>query len=442
MKRNILILLLLCGMPVFHLSAQILSLDSCKHYALEHNKQIKTAKMNVEAADEEIKNIRTNFFPKINVQAVTFRSSDYLLNIKTPQTDLSVYDGNLDNLGSATEYAYVPSLSIKTLDYLNTGMVTAIQPVYMGGKIRAGYKLGKVGKDISENQLSVSTEEFYWTLVSLNAKRRTLDSYEKMLNSLLGDVKVSYDAGLTEKSDLLKVEMQLSQIAANKLKLENGITITEMALCQHIGIDYHGHITLQDTTFTSVSPQSFFRQPDQAVKERTEYKLLNKAVDVEVLQKKLDRAEYLPQLSVGAIEQYLDVADQNNTFGLAFATLSIPISDWWGGSHKLKEQELKIDIAKTNREDKMEKLRLQIEKAYQQLTESYQQINVAGTTLKQAQEHLNVVTDNWKAGIMSTSDLLEAQAKYQESKDNLVDAQSTYQLRKTYYLQAIAALKY
>ncbi len=422
MKRNI-ILLLLCGMPVFHLSAQILSLDSCKHYALEHNKQIKTAKMNVEASDEEIKNIRTNFFPKVSVQAIAFRSSDYLLNIK--------------------------ALDIKTLDYLNTGMATAIQPVYMGGKIRTGYELGKLGKDVSEKQLSlrtedviVKTEEYYWTLVSLNAKRRTLDSYEKMLNSLLRDVKVSYEAGLTEKSDLLKVEMQLSQVAANRLELENGITITEMALCQHIGIDYRGHIALQDTIFTSIPPQTFFQEPEQATKERIEYKLLNKAIDAEVLQKKLDRAEYLPQLSVGAAAQYLDVADQDNTFGLAFATLSIPISDWWGGSHKLKEQELKIDIAKTNREDKMEKLRLQVEKAYQQLTESYQQINVAGTTLNQAQEHLNVVTDNWKAGIMSTSDLLEAQAKYQESRDKLVDAQSTYQIRQTYYLQAIAALKY
>lgn len=448
MKRYILSILLI-GVSMAQLQAQTLSLDSCKYDALEHNKKIKEAKLKVEESGEVAKNAYTNFFPKVDAQAFAMKSSDYLLDIKTPEMNLPVYDGNLANLATANQFAYVPSMDIQSLDYLNVGMVTATQPIYAGGRVRSGYKLASLGEKINEESLTlttqqviVKTEEYYWTLVSLNAKLQTLDSYDKMLNSLLKDVQVSYDAGLIQKSDLLKVKLKLNEIHANKLKLNNGIALTKMALCQHIGIPYSDGLTLADTTFTNVLPQSLFAQPEAALANRSEYQMLNKAIDAEILQKRLAKGEFMPQLAVGVMGQYLDIADKQNTYGIAFATLKIPISDWWGGSHKLQAHKIKIDLAKNNLDEKSELLKLQMEKAYKELTESYQQIAVAESLEKEAKEHLKVVNDNYEAGIMSTSDLLEAQAIYQESEDGVVNAQSTYQIRQVYYKQAIATLNY
>lgn len=448
MKRYIIpILLIVAGLT--QLQAQTLSLDSCKFYALEHNKKIKEAKLKVNESEEVAKSAYTNFFPKVDAQAFAMKSSDYLLDMKTPEMNLPVYDGNPANLATATQYAYVPSMNIQSLDYLNVGMVTATQPVYAGGRVRSGYKLASLGEKINEEslvlttqQVVVKTEEYYWTLVSLNAKLNTLNSYEKMLNSLLKDVQVSYDAGLIQKSDLLKVQLKINEIHANKLKLNNGIELTKMALCQHIGIPYSDSLTVADTTFADVLPQSLYARPEAALTNRSEYQMLNKAIDAQILQKRLAKGEFMPQLAVGVMGQYLDIADQHNTYGIAFASLKIPISDWWGGSHKLQEHKIKIDIAKNNLDEKSELLKLQMAKTYKELTESYQQITVAKSLEKEAREHLKVVTDNYEAGIMSTSDLLEAQATFQEAEDGLVNAQSTYQIRQVYYKQAIAALNY
>ena len=79
-----------------------------------------------------------------------------------------------------------------------------------------------------------------------------------------------------------------------------------------------------------------------------------------------------------------------------------------------------------------------MEKAYKELTESYKQISVAQSLVAQSREHLQVITDNYEAGILSTSDLLEAQAIFQESQDGLINAKSVYQIRQVYYKQAIA----
>lgn len=429
------------------LPAQVLSLDSCKQYALENNKRIKEARLNVRASEEIKKNAYTNFFPKVNAQVFTVRSSDYLLDIETPGMDLPVYDGNPASLENPTQFAYVPAMNIQALDYLNVGMVTATQPVYAGGKIRSGYRLATLGTEISKENLDLSTrdvivktEEYYWSLVSLQTKKRTLESYEKLLNNLLKDVNVSYDAGLIKKSDLLKVEMELNEVEANKLKLDNGIEMLKMTLCQHIGISYSESVALQDTAFLIETPEKLYVSPEEALLNRTEYQLLNDAVNAEVLQKRLSTGDYLPQIAVGVQGQYLDIIDQQNTYGIAFATLSIPISDWWGGNHKIKEHNIKIDIAKNNLNENVELLKLQIAQSFNELQESFKQISVAESRVVQANEHVRVITDNYNAGIVSTSDLLEAQAMYQESQDGLVDAKSTYQIRQVYYKQAISKL--
>jgi outer membrane protein TolC len=95
-------------------------------------------------------------------------------------------------------------------------------------------------------------------------------------------------------------------------------------------------------------------------------------------------------------------------------------------------------MAQNSKAEKSELLLLQINKSYLELTESYDQIQVATNSLDEAQEYLNVVRDNYEAGIVTTSDLLEAQAMLQKSQDGLVNAQTRYKINMANYLLAIA----
>ena len=444
MKRYIIILILLGTLPSF-INAQILSLDSCKIYALENNKRLKEAKMQVEASAEVKKNAFTNYFPTIDAGALAMRSSKDLIKAEIPAMDLPVYDGNLSSLASATEFAYFPGGAIGLLDYANVAYATAVQPLYAGGRISTGNKLASIGKELSEHNLSlttedvlVKTEEYFWTIVALKEKSKTLNSYEKLLNSLKQDVTVSYNAGLIQKSDLLKVELELNKVESNKLKLNNGLSLLKMTLCQHIGIPYSKDIDFDGSTMEVLDPGVLYGNPDVALLNRNEYQMLNKVIDVETLKEKLTLGEYLPQLAIGVQGMYLDMLNDENTYGLAFATLSVPISSWWGGSHKIQEHKIMVNIAKNNLQEKSELILLQIDKAYKDLSESYKQISVAKSSSMQAIEHLKVIRDNYDAGIVSTSDLLEAQAMHQQSQDELVDSQAIYKIKKAYYLQAIA----
>jgi len=446
MKNIILYIILGCILVSVPVTAQTqnIKLDSAKVLALENNKHLKDARYKLESSEKVKESAFTNFFPKVNVSGFAMRSSDYLLDIQTPEMNLPVYDGNQANLPNATQFAYVPSLSIQSLDYMNTAMLTATLPIYAGGRIRNGNNLAQLGIDINQEQLNLSTdqvltttEEYYWKLVALKEKKITLNNYENLLLRLQKEVQDYYDAGLINKSDLLKVKLELNKIEINKLKLNNGIEMLKMVFCQHIGITYNQSFNINDSIVSILPPENYFMATDKALENRKEFVMLNKAIEAEELQKKMALGEYLPQLAVGASGMYLDAFDQNNTYGLAFATLSIPISDWWGGSKKLQEQDIKIKIAENNLEDKSELLQLQMTKSYTDLIISYKQIEIAKTSLNQSLEYQKELEDTFDAGITNTSDLLEARALAQQAKDYLIDAKSSYKITAANYLLTI-----
>jgi outer membrane protein TolC len=426
-----------------HAQSRTLSIDSCKIYALKYNKTIKNADLDVKSALETKKSTYTNYFPKVSAMGMAMKSADYLVKGTIPSMNLPVYDGTLANLASATQYAYVPNIPIKTLNYMNMASISVTQPLFAGGRIVNGNKLAKIGYEVSQEkklmsstEVLVKTENLYWNTIALQDKLTTLDSYEKLLNQLLSDVSVSVKAGLTQRSDLLKVQLKMNEVEMNKMKLENGINLSTRALCQHIGISYDSTLQLIQPLVPTELPQSTSENSD-VVKNRHEYQLLNKSLEVEKLQKKMVLGEYLPQVALGGIGFVNDIAHTTSSNALAYVSVSIPISDWWGGSHKLKESQFKIEQAANKLNETSELLNLQIEQAKNELNETRFQIKTSQSSIDQAKENLKVVNDNYKAGASSMSDLLEAQTLYQDAQNQLSDAICTYKIKKANYLSAI-----
>jgi outer membrane protein TolC len=443
MKKQVLIIILSFSFGLT--MAQELTLDSCKSLTLANNKKIIEARLKVEESEQVKKQAFTNYFPHVSGGFVAMKANDYLLQSEIPEANLPVYDGNPANLATASQFAYFPGMDVNLLDYTNLGYLAAVEPVYMGGQVRNGNKLASLGQEISAHELILSeeeavikTEEQYWTLVSLKEKMKTIISYEKLLDTLHKDVSLYYDAGLIGRADLLKVELKQNELQGNKLKLQNGIDMVSMALCQNMGIQYAPSVQIISEELKPSVIESYFMNSDAVYQNRQEYQMLQKAVDAEELRKKMARGENMPQMAVGVQGLYLDLNESQTTRGLAFVTLNVPISGWWSGSHEIKQHQIKIEMAENRLAESSELFVLQIEKAYKDLIESHQQISIASKSVEQVQEHLKVTRDNYDAGIVNTSDMLEAQAMFQEAKDNYSDALCTSQIRLAQYKKATA----
>jgi len=416
-KYFVLFIMILCLNQIY--AQKSLTLQESKQLALQNNAKSKNSRLEIEASRQIKKSAFTNFFPSISAGGATFEAQKGLVGM---------------SLGG---------MSISMLEKGTFGFINVIQPVFAGGRILNGNKLARLGVEVSElqekmarNEIILKSEEQYRTIVSLEEKYKTVLKYEELLNSILRQVEDAFNSGIVMKNDVLKVKLKLSELMLNKSKLENGRKLAAMAFCQYIGIPYEEGIVFGDAMEVTDTPQSSYTENAEALKMRNEYNLLQKSVEAEELQTKMKLGEYLPQAGIGISGLYMKIDDgESNTRGLVFGTISVPISQWWSGSHELQERSIKEDIAKNNFKNNSELLLLQMEKAWQDLTDSYKQYQLSVQSKEQAEENLKVNNDSYKNGLINVSDLLEAQALCQQMQDQYTDAKVNYLIKKTAYLQ-------
>ena len=257
---------------------------------------------------------------------------------------------------------------------------------------------------------------------------------DTLLAGIHKDVDVAVRAGLVMPNDLLQVQLRRNDIQSQRLKLQNGISIVRLLLSQYCG--------LRDTSFV-ISYQSDVTSPlvtkqdhRQALLGTVEYQLLGKQVEATSLQKKMAVGQNLPSVAVGAGYNYHNLLDNNHSFGMVFATVSVPISDWWGGSHAIKRRKIEHQKAVEQLEDNAQQLQIRMQNAWNGVEESHQQLVLAQRSIEQSEENLRLNRNYYKAGISKMSDLLEAQMLYQQSLDRRTDAYADLQLRLLEYKQA------
>ncbi len=200
---------------------------------------------------------------------------------------------------------------------------------------------------------------------------------------------------------------------------------------------------LRDTSFViayqtdASSPLLSKQDHDQALSATAEYQLLGKQVEAANLQKKLAVGQNLPTVAVGAGYTYHNLLDNDHTFGMLFATVNVPITDWWGGSHAIKRRKIEYQKAEEQFIDNAELLKIRMQNAWNGVEESYQQLLLAQLSIEQAEENLRMNRDYYRAGTSKMSDLLEAQLLYQRACDKHTDAYADYQNKLLEYRQAI-----
>jgi outer membrane protein len=436
--KKLTFILLLC--PAV-LCAQPYTLEQCKKMALDNNYALKNSRLDYNMADETKKEAFTKYFPSVSATGMSFKASEYMID---ENIDLSQFAQLFGSLGvDVAKLGFPSSYPIQKMKDGTIGMVTAMQPVFAGGQILYGNKLAKVGRDVSKLQINLSeneviskTEEYFWQIVALKEKLKTLDTAGTQLDEIHKTVKASVDAGVTMRNDLLRVELQQQNIESNHVKVENGIKVYKLLLCNQTGVD-KGGFDIAVSEFPLVqNPGEYHIDAAAGVQRRVEKQLLDKSVEVAGLQKKMALGKNLPTVAVGAGYLHHNMLDKDVDLGLMFATVSVPISSWWGGVHAIHREKYNEMKAENERKNMQELMEVEIESKWNELEESWLQILIAQKSTIASIENLRLNKDFYNAGTVSLTDMLDARTLLQKSRDQYTDACATYFLKLSAYLQA------
>ena len=311
-KISIIIFLSLIVLQV--LGQEKLSLKDSRELALEYNQKIKIADQMIAENQSNVKLAFTHFLPNFSAGG-SYNYYHDIDDINIPgsflKTASSLGEAQNGNF-TGTSDVYMPGLNLQmgNVDYHSANLQVA-QPIYMGGKIRSAYSMSKLGSEISiynkklqSSNVLLDTDQAYWNLVSVKEKVALAKQYVAMLSTLVQDLQNAFDLEITTKNELLKAQVQLNQARLDLFRIENGYVLSQMSLCQVIGKDLKSDVVATDTSIlvNKNTIQADYMQ--KALLNRPELLMQAKQVQISKEQVKYARADYLPQMGVGASYSY------------------------------------------------------------------------------------------------------------------------------------------
>lgn len=422
------------------------SLEQILDSARQNNITLRNAQRSIDAAHQQRKEAFTKFFPNISGTGLWFNANKGMAETTINPSEVipaDVAKSLASSLPASALAALSNPISISMMKNGTIAGVSAVQPVFAGGQIVNGNRLARIGEEaaslqlqLSENEVEKNAEQYFWQMVTLQEKLKTIAAVESMLKDIHKDVDVAVRAGIALNNDLLQVQLRQNDTESQRLKLLNSISTIRLLLAQYCGLrDTSFILTINGTDPAAELP--VYQSPSEALPTTAEYRLLGKQVEAAKLQKDIAVGENLPSVAVGAGYNYHNLMETNHTFGMIFATVSVPISDWWGGSHAIKRKKIEYQKAIDEQQDKAQLLQIRMQSAWNCVTEARQQLDIAQRSIKQAEENLRLNRNFYRAGTSKMSDLLEAQMLYQQALDHRADAFAEYHNKVLEYKQAI-----
>ncbi len=389
--------------------------------ALQNNVRMKNADNNLEAARQAKKQAFTKYFPTVSATGIGYMADKGLL-----------------------EMSLAPGMEMSMMKNGIMGGVSAQLPLFTGGRILNANRLADVGVEtsrqqrrMSHNEVVLTAETYFWQAVMLKEKLKTVEAVERQLDKFAKDADAAVNARVTDRNDLLQINLKKNETRSNRITLENALTTAKRLLAQYTGHDGDSiDVSADMSGGLPPSPLQLYAEPQTALANTAEYALMEQNVKANRLKYKMTVGQNLPTVAIGGGYMYDDLMDKSHQFWIGFATVSIPLSGWWGGSHEMKKQRLAVRNAENTLQDNSQLLVIDMENKWNDMNDAYRKIGIAMESIAQAEENLRLHDDYYRAGTATMSDLLEAQTLYQNSRSAYVEAYAEYQIKKREYLQA------
>lgn len=338
--------------------------------------------------------------------------------------------------------------------HIFTASAMLTQPIYMGGMLTAGNKMADISEQMAdtgieamEDNVLYSIDNAYWTVVSLRQKQRLAESYLTLVRKLESDVQKMIKNGVATRADGLKVSVAANEADMTKAKVDNGLTLARMSLCQLCGMPLDSDITLEDEEKEELQAEPAGEYDTaEAINKRHELRLLSDAIEMTKQQTKIARAGHLPQVALMTGAIFSNPSTYNSferKFKGAFnigVMVRIPVFDWGETMYNIRATKCATNLAQLKLAEAEEMVELQISQCTFRVREANKNLATARKNIERAEENLRCANLGFKEGVMQTTDVMAAQTAWLQAQTQKVDAEIDVKLSETSLKKALGEL--
>lgn len=329
---------------------------------------------------------------------------------------------------------------------------TAQQPLFTGFKLsgashaaRLQAEAGELDVRNDEADVTVAISTAYWTLYQAEEVDSVARENVARLEMFEHDTQNLLRSGLATRNDLLRVQVQLQNSRLSAIDAENDLQVAGMNLNTLLGRPVDTPLLPASTP--SVAEEGAIAPVDGSAMRRADVAALQTRVEASEASVTAARGGFFPQLFLSANyyyskpnSRYMPLRNQwNDTWDVGLQ-LQFDVWNWGATSAQVEQARAVLQASKENLEALKESATLEANRARLMLSRSHEKIGVAQVGVSQAEENVRIVSDKYRTGLATSSDLLDANVGLLQAKTGLTGALVEHEIAKVRLAKALGQL--
>ena len=397
---------------------ETLTLKECINMGLQNNPKLQSSQFFVDENKAKVDEARSGYYPTINLNS------------------------NADT--------YSKNNGSQRYDNYNNG-ISASYNLFDGFRTKETYNAAKDNYNANIYQHKSNQQDLIFNII--HAYYKTLQS-ERILRSAEEAGKNSklhlefaiakQKAGMATRSDILKSEVELSNVELNKIKATNTLLNAKGNLNQLLGLPSNNPLEIIDdlSNINENMVQPYDSLFNEAINSRTEVKRFQSLLKAQQNYIQVVKGGYYPSLSANMNYNFTgaEISGMQQNWWLGM-TLTIPVFKGFATKARVKGEELALKGLEKDFETLKQQIGQEVWNAYLAVKESFERIATTSKGLESAQENLSFAEGEYKEGIGSIIQLTDAQTTFVTAEQNYIQSIADYKISFAELERTIGKLK-
>jgi len=416
---------------------QRLTLDRAIQLAVENNRQIQTAALQLQKANEDVEVARTHRLPVFDIQG---QAAQLLtpVDFAFPQGAFGEFPGVGPIPATDTDVS-VP----RQLTYYFSSQVS--QPITQLFRIGLGIDSARATSAIEQEHLNAqrlsvtnSVKRLYFAILqsesALDSTEQAIALYRELDRTL--EVRVAQKVAL--RADSLDVRFRLAKEELTRTTYQNTLASQKEQLNQLLGRDVRTDFVVEPVTELSIAEVDVDAARTRALENRPDLREARLKVEQADLDRRLKKADRIPELSVAvSYSSYFNIDVMPTNLATAGLQLKWEPFDWGRKGHELAAKTHNVTQARLAVRDTEDRIIVDVNNRFRTLSEKRALLNVARMAQATSREKLRVKTNQYQVQAALLPDVLQLRTEQASSDDQYQQALLAFWTAKADFENAI-----
>jgi outer membrane protein TolC len=397
-----------------------LTLTQAVEIALRTSPSMKVTAAGRQLADARLQEARTGRWPSLQAAEIFTRSNNpvFVFGTLLEQGRFGPDNFAIDSLNhpdAVNNFRSSLTLRLPLFDQRQTETRTA--------QARIAQQEADQQTEMAAQQLRFAVIRTFYGLLLALARLEVSDEAVKTAEADVKRARDMFESGLVVQSDLLAVEVQLSEFRQQQIQAKGDLVTAMAALNSAMGLPVDSpRQPLGQLVERAFPTESVEALSEQALQNRPDYQRAVLSARASEVRSRGARGDWLPRVdafvTAGASGRY--VAGGSGDYA-AGASVTFNVFDA-GRKARIDQSRAAESIANAEQEQLANQIRFEVTRAYQQYVSARERMAVVAQITAQATETLRMVQDRYHAGLTTITELLRAQTALVRARSDVLAA--------------------